>query len=128
MKRLTAAIIVLLGAAPAPVSAARSAHCFWVQGRLAYYNGNPSIRIWPKGTSRLLGVLSSTGKDEDPDALPAAVRAVRPSFDRTVWGAFRACPMTRDRPGRMRFVYLTDARRLIVADRRDPGSDGRPSP
>src|SRR5437868_1433484 len=102
MKRLITALIALLAAAPAPVSGARSAPCFWVQGRLAFYNGNPSIRIWPKGTSRLLGVVSSTGKDEDPDALPAAVRALRPSFDRTVWGAFRACPMTRDRPGRMR--------------------------
>src|SRR5439155_26631041 len=30
--------------------------CFRVHGRLAYYNGNPSFRIWRIGTDRILGV------------------------------------------------------------------------
>jgi len=31
--------------------------CFSVHGRLSAYNGAPSLRIWPIGTHRLLGVL-----------------------------------------------------------------------
>jgi hypothetical protein len=31
--------------------------CFWVRGRLSAANGNPTFRIWPIGTHRMLGVL-----------------------------------------------------------------------
>ena len=33
-----------------------SGPCFKVRGRMAFYNGAPSLRIWPVGTERILGI------------------------------------------------------------------------
>jgi hypothetical protein len=35
------------------------AKCFVVHGRLSFYNGAPSARIWKIGTKRILGVHNS---------------------------------------------------------------------
>jgi hypothetical protein len=35
--------------------------CHWVEGRLTVGNGTPAVRIWPRGTRRLLGVTTSAG-------------------------------------------------------------------
>jgi hypothetical protein len=44
--------------------------CFTVRGRLSVYNGNPSVRIWPIGTTRLLGL----------DPVPLFQRMWRPDW------------------------------------------------
>ena len=38
--------------------------CFEIHGRLSLYNGTPSVRLWPVGTKRLLGVRESDIKSE----------------------------------------------------------------
>lgn len=35
--------------------------CFKVHGRLSSWNGNPTFRIWPTGTKRMLGVREEFG-------------------------------------------------------------------
>ena len=113
MKR--AIIFALLCLLPLPAVADEPVGaCSWVDGRLLLYNGTPSVRIWPRGTHRLLGVVNSSGGSEGPGVLPVSVERLNPSFDRGVWGRFRACPLTKQRRGWMQFVYLTDARDLTA--------------
>lgn len=43
--------------------------CFVVRGRLRAYNGNPTFRIWPAGTNRLLAVpCAHPGEERVPTA------------------------------------------------------------
>jgi hypothetical protein len=91
--------------------------CFWVEGRLSAANGAPTWRIWPRGTRRLLGVVSRSGSAERADLLPAEVLRLNPDFDHSVRGQFRVCPLGSDRPGAMRFVTLVEARGLVVMAR-----------
>jgi hypothetical protein len=90
--------------------------CFWVEGRLTVGNGTPQVRIWPKGTRRLLGVVTGAWSAEGEDLLPPNVESFL-STGRTdrVWGHFRVCPLEADRPGRMRSVRVVQARRLVSA-------------
>ena len=102
--QIAALLIALLAtdAAGAPI-------CTRVHGRLFAANGTPSLRIWPVGTRRLLGVHD----DANPDALPPELRGDHaPSMGATddarveVYGDFTVCPLTRDRPGHMRMVTV----------------------
>lgn len=86
--------------------------CFKVRGRLSYYNGTPSTRIWIVGTHRMLGIPS-----EDTD-LPANVRPLLKSFDDKIFADFVVCPLTKERPEEMRMVYVKSASRVI--DRSEP--------
>jgi hypothetical protein len=89
--------------------------CYWVHGRLAPANGNPMWRIWPSGTKRLLGVVGNRpGDDADFASWPLALRHANPGFTRIVWGDFRVCPVTPERPGWMRFVHIKDVRVLKI--------------
>ncbi len=90
--------------------------CFWVHGRLFAANGAPTFRILRVGTRRILGVKAGEGADATIDDLPEPVRAlVSPdAFQVDVDGDYRVCPLTRDRPGRMRFVRIDQALHLIA--------------
>jgi hypothetical protein len=113
-------VCVLLSSTAADAAQARerSFPCYWVRGRLMAYNGNPTFRIWPRGTHRLLGVINwdnSANKEIDlPPILVAALDGR--AFDKEIWGNFRVCPRASERPGRMRPVDLVDARVLAVRD------------
>ncbi|NEX94862.1 hypothetical protein [Caulobacter sp. 17J65-9] len=107
---------LLLASAPAAAPPAGSA-CFWVEGRLSITNGTPSVRIWPTGTKRLLGVVTASGEAEGAGLLPAEVERLHPDFDRFVWGRFHVCPLTEDRPGWTRRVTLVGAERLRAVAR-----------
>ena len=89
------------------------------------YNGNPTFRIWPRGTHRLLGVINwDYETNEEIDLPPAVVEALTPhAFDKEVWGNFRVCPREPSRNGTMRPVDLVDARVLVT---RDYGASRRP--
>src|SRR5687768_10147911 len=102
----------------AAVTANGAGHpCYWVEGRLTVGNGTPSVRIWPRGTRRLLGVTTRLHESEGPNVIPGNVRAFLAS-NRTdrVWGQFRVCPLAADRPGWMRPVTIVRARHLVSAD------------
>jgi len=75
--------------------------CFSVHGRLSAYNGSPSLRIWPIGTHRLLGVF----KDEEPLSIPENIRNLA-GFDKDIYGDFLVCPLTKSEPGSMQFECI----------------------
>jgi hypothetical protein len=83
--------------------------CHWVTGRLTATNGGTPVKIWPRNTNRLLGVVN----DEE---LPAEITRLRFSFDHSIWGDFRVCPTTKERKGWMRFVIVTKGRKLNIVD------------
>ena len=106
-------------AAPAPRCEGRSdlvGPCFEFRGRLKPYNGNPAIRIWPIGTKRLLGV-------EEPGEEPTVPSNVREwlAFGTVVYGTFRVCPLTVEKPDSMRTVCVEQATQLRVEQYGMPG-------
>ena len=115
---LTATLVSAVGAQP--VSSGdlpnQTAGCFWVHGRLFAANGAPTFRILWSGTKRILGVRANDGSDAAIGDLPEAIGAlVSPdAFQVDVDGDYRVCPLTKDRPGRMRFVRIDQARHLVA--------------
>ena len=89
--------------------------CFEVRGRLSFWNGTPSARIWRVGTKRMLGVHG----DELPPALIEKIDGFddRNRFDTEAWATFRVCPFTRSRPGRMQLVCVESWRGLSLRPR-----------
>jgi hypothetical protein len=89
--------------------------CFNVRGRLSVYNGTPSIRLWPLGTKRLLGVIDPRDPSAVPgrDTIPESVSS-KLNFDKDVFGDFLVCPLTRARPGRMQTVCIESGKDLVV--------------
>ena len=86
--------------------------CFTVHGRLSAYNGTPSLRIWPMGTHRLLGIL----KDEDPLALPESIRN-EVGFGKDIYGDFSVCPFTEPKRGQMQLVCVESVSNVRVQNR-----------
>ncbi len=88
--------------------------CFAVHGRLSYYNGNPSFRIWPVSSKRLLGVL-----DDERPIVPINLRPYL-ATDTKVYGDFLVCPFTPEKAGAMQMVCVESAEHLvpIKAERR----------
>ena len=115
--RLILALCLLSGIATSSGAEAKAYGCYWVNGRLSAYNGNPAYRIWPRGTHRLLGIVArNDGVRTEEDRLPLSLRKLSPRFGREFWGEFRFCPVTRERAGWMRFGYLTAARNITIVD------------
>lgn len=93
--------------------------CSWMRGRLELTNGTPSVRIWPHGTHRVLGVVNLSTPHSDVgelDTLPANVlRLIGDNDFATVWGKFYVCPVAPERAGCMRFVVVKRATSLRLA-------------
>ena len=83
--------------------------CFWLHGRMSYYNGGPSTRIWRIGTKRMLGVPSET--------VPETIAPHFNGFDDEVTGDFKVCPLTRRKPGVMQMVCVEAAKHVIYSKR-----------
>jgi len=79
--------------------------CFTVRGRLSAWNGNPTFRIWPIGTKRMLGVR------EEFD-LPSELDPHLGHFDDVVYANFEVCPLTAARAGAMQIVCVESARNI----------------
>jgi hypothetical protein len=92
--------------------------CFTVHGRLSVYNGTPSIRLWPVGSKRLLGVLDpeDISGELGPATMPAAIKG-QLDWDKNIFGDFLVCPLTRSEPGRMQTICIASAKHLIVRQR-----------
>jgi hypothetical protein len=78
---------------------------FTIHGRLAYYNGNPTVRIWIIGTKRILGV------EECP--LPDSIEN-KLNFKNAIYGDFVVCPLTKYEPGVMQIVKVKSASHLVI--------------
>ena len=63
--------------------------CFQVHGRLSVYNGTPSIRLWPIGSKRLLGIIdpTDTSNAPGPSVLPLDIKT-KLDGDTDVFGDF----------------------------------------
>lgn len=83
--------------------------CFEIHGRLSFWNGAPSARIWRIGTSRMLGVHN--------DELPPELAAQLTGFDTEAWGNFTVCPFAKERAGRMQFVCIESWRDVTMRKR-----------
>jgi hypothetical protein len=88
--------------------------CFRVRGRISFYNGNPSFRLWWIGTKRLLGL--------DPDEEPMVSENVRQRLKgvyegNDLFGEFIVCPVTREHAGVMQRVCIASADGLILRPR-----------
>jgi hypothetical protein len=118
------ASVLALGAAPAS-SADRACaesrqlvdRCFWQRGELHAWNGHPTFRI-SIGRGRLLGV-EDAARGDTGRLVPPEVEALfkGDAFTNAVRGDFRVCPFTRKAPGRMRYVCISDARKLSQVKR-----------
>jgi hypothetical protein len=77
--------------------------CFTVRGRLNYWNGTPSTRIWIIGSSRVLGL---PGEDAD---LPDNVKVHLHTFGDEITADYVVCPFTKHRKGEMQMVCVQSA-------------------
>jgi len=91
--------------------------CFNVHGRLSVYNGTPSIRLWPLGSKRLLGVLdpNDVSSAPGPTVLPDEIK-LKLDWNKDVFGDFFVCPLSRKQPGRMQTICLESGKHLIVRE------------
>jgi hypothetical protein len=80
-----------------------------VHGRLTYYNGNPSCRIWVIGTKRLLGVRES---GDEVAYMPKELRDLM-SWDREIFADFVVEPLTPYKQGSCRWFESYRCRRLL---------------
>ena len=103
-------LVALLLAIPAQGQRKVIGPCFTVHGRLSFWNGNPTARIWVIGTHRMLGVDNAY-----PDELNHLLDP--PDFDKEVFGDFDVCPLTKRRPGRMQMVGIRHVTNAAVKKR-----------
>jgi hypothetical protein len=80
--------------------------CFLVEERVSVYNGTPSIRIVPKGTKCLLGVVPAEDEIMPSDPKDAV------GLDRDAFAEMEVCPMSQSKPGHVRFVCVGSARHI----------------
>ena len=93
-----------------------SGPCFKVRGRMAFYNGTPSVRIWPVGTNRILGISQQSFYLEEYDNLPKEL-VNQLTWDTVMFADFTVCPFTDDRPGEMRLICVESAENISIRKR-----------
>ena len=93
--------------------------CFSVHGRLSVYNGTPSIRLWPIGSKRLLGVLDpkDASNAPGPSVLPPSIGG-KLDGDKEIVGDFLVCPLTQRKAGRMQTICIESGKNLVVRERK----------
>jgi hypothetical protein len=87
--------------------------CLVVHGRLSDWNGNPTLRIWPVGTRRMLGVREGYILPENVEG------CVGWDLRRSLYADFLVCPLERERSGHMRPVCIESATSLVLELYRD---------
>jgi hypothetical protein len=91
--------------------------CFVVYGRLSVYNGTPSIRLWPSGSKRLLGVLdpNDISNAPGPTVLPGDIKG-KLDWNKDMFGDFLVCPLSRKQAASMQTICIESGKRLIVRE------------
>jgi hypothetical protein len=112
MKPILIFIVVLIGVVDASCGACKSdkrvtGSCFTVHGRLSYYNGTPSTRVWVIGTNHMLSVPS------EETELPENLRKLLVTFDDEIYGNFLVCPYKGRRPEHMQPVCIESGKKLF---------------
>jgi hypothetical protein len=109
---LFAAFVLLSGLCSA--HAEQTNQTFTVHGRLSFYNGTPSFRIWIVGTKRVLGVDQSS--NEVP-SMPQALRDLLKGDDTEVFADFVVEPLTPYEQGVMQTVRVVSASKIVVTEK-----------
>lgn len=117
-KRYRVLVLAILGTVALSASSASGAQdCRTVHGRMSQTNGTPSVRIWVIGTKRVLGVSQ---QDDTFDQLPANIHRLWKRADdkrgHSVFGDFRVCAESPNRPGRMQDVRVISGTNLRLGD------------
>lgn len=127
---LTTLVAVALSAGGAPQrvhkrkipckTPANEASCYWTHGRLSFYNGTPSYRLWKIGTRRILAVHSGpsvkrgTQWDNENPELPANVeRAFKGPFN-LIFADFEVCPLEPEKAGVMQRMCIESAKNIFA--------------
>jgi hypothetical protein len=99
-----------------------AASCYWAHGRLAAYNGTPTMRLWKIGTTRILAVHSGPGfkrggteENENPEMPENIERAMKP-FENVVFADYEICPLEPDNRGRMQDVCIESAKNVVTGE------------
>ena len=87
--------------------------CFKVYGRIRVYSGTPSVRIWPVGTNRLLGVSEGRFYNPEYSNMPPDLSNLL-TWDKEIFADLIVCPFTPDEPGVMRLVCIDSASNVVV--------------
>jgi hypothetical protein len=98
-----------------------AASCYWTHGRLNFYNGAPSYRIWKIGTKRILGVYGGAltyppraDKDSQLPEFPSEIDRVFRPPDNAVYADFQIRPLEPERKGEMQAVCIESASNIAV--------------
>ena len=94
-----------------------SGPCFKVRGRMSFYNGNPTVRIWLPGTKRMLGISQGRFYLQDYVNVPEEL-VRRLSWETAMFANFTVCPFTDDRPGEMRMICVESAENISIKERK----------
>ena len=96
--------------------------CYSIRGRVRFYNGNPSYRIWIIGTNRLLGLSEHLGTTTDREwpIVPENLSNLMNPWD-DVFGNFVVCPFTKYTSGWMQFVCVESASNFVFVTRDKEG-------
>jgi hypothetical protein len=97
------------------VFAEQTNETFVVHGRLCYYNGTPSCRIWIVRTKRLLGVFESIDSGSEEPTMPKELKDLM-SWDKDVFANFVVQPLTPYKQGVMQTVRIVSASKIVVTE------------
>lgn len=145
---ITAFVLCALGAQAFPQSSPKrkipckapdnAGMCYWTRGRLAFYNGNPSMRLWKIGTKRILGIYSGPNSERiDPldNEHPEFPANLDQSYDADVkwqvtakaqgkipvegvpdpvFADFEVCPLEPEHSGVMQAACIESAKNIFV--------------
>ncbi|MGD0908019.1 MAG: hypothetical protein ABSA96_10590 [Candidatus Acidiferrales bacterium] len=97
-----------------------AATCYWAHGRLSFYNGTPSYRLWKIGTHRILAIHSGRGfkadddkENEDPE-MPYNVDHAFKTPSGQIYADFEICPLEPEVAGHMQDVCIESAKNIVV--------------
>ena len=127
---VTLFLAAMLSLSPAPQRASKrriacktaenAASCYWTHGRLANYDGTPTLRLWKIGTKRILAIhsgprfkLGDNEENENPE-VPANVSRAFKSFETEVFGDFEVCPLEPAQSGVMQRACIESAKNLLA--------------
>ena len=94
--------------------------CYWAHGRLSFYNGTPSIRLWKIGTRQMLGIYSGNdsekidGLDNEHPELPDNLqKRFKPSENR-IFADFEICPLEPRKDNAIQSACIESTKNLTV--------------
>ena len=90
--------------------------CFAVQGRISAWNGNPTFRIHPAGSKKILGVTDAPFPPSQPQLLPEPLEG-KLNMETDASGDFYVCPFSAEKPGHMQMVCVESASELTFKHR-----------